>query len=90
MRSKRLGSRSSPGSEQQVVDQASFRGAAILSGRVAGCNDADVTASRAPIDLFAVANDEFARRLGLVGPDDWRRLTPCSEWDARALVNGSM
>ena len=34
-----------------------------------------------------VANDEFARRLRLVGPDDWRRPTPCSEWDVRALVN---
>lgn len=34
-----------------------------------------------------VANDEFARRLRLVGVDDWRRPTPCSEWDVRALVN---
>jgi uncharacterized protein (TIGR03086 family) len=34
-----------------------------------------------------VANDEFARRLRAVGPDDWRRSTPCSEWDVRALVN---
>jgi len=34
-----------------------------------------------------VANDEFARRLRLVGPSDWRRPTPCSEWDVRALVN---
>lgn len=34
-----------------------------------------------------MANDEFARRLRLVGPDDWRRPTPCSEWDVRALVN---
>jgi uncharacterized protein (TIGR03086 family) len=34
-----------------------------------------------------VANSEFARRLRLVGPDDWRRPTPCSEWDVRALVN---
>jgi uncharacterized protein (TIGR03086 family) len=33
------------------------------------------------------ANDEFARQLRLVGPDDWRRPTPCSEWDVRALVN---
>jgi uncharacterized protein (TIGR03086 family) len=37
--------------------------------------------------LLVVANDEFARRLRLVGPDDWRRPTPCSEWDVRALVN---
>jgi uncharacterized protein (TIGR03086 family) len=34
-----------------------------------------------------VANDEFARRLRLVVPDDWRRPTPCREWDVRALVN---
>jgi uncharacterized protein (TIGR03086 family) len=34
-----------------------------------------------------VANDEFARRLRLVGHDDWQRPTPCSEWDVRALVN---
>jgi uncharacterized protein (TIGR03086 family) len=54
---------------------------------VAGCNDADVTASREPIELLVVANDEFARRLRLVGSDDWRRPTPCSEWDVRALVN---
>lgn len=33
------------------------------------------------------AHDEFARRLRLVGPGDWRRPTPCSEWDVRALVN---
>jgi uncharacterized protein (TIGR03086 family) len=34
-----------------------------------------------------MANDEFARRLRLVGHDDWQRATPCSEWDVRALVN---
>jgi uncharacterized protein (TIGR03086 family) len=39
------------------------------------------------LELLLVANDEFARRLRLVGPDDWRRRTPCSEWDVRALVN---
>jgi uncharacterized protein (TIGR03086 family) len=46
-----------------------------------------VTGPIQPIDLLLVANDEFARRLRLVGPDDWRRPTPCSEWDVRALVN---
>lgn len=46
-----------------------------------------MTPSKDPIELLAGANDEFARRLGLVGPDDWRRPTPCSEWDVRALVN---
>jgi uncharacterized protein (TIGR03086 family) len=34
-----------------------------------------------------VANDEFAQRLRLVGPADWRRPTPCAEWDVRALVD---
>lgn len=58
-----------------------------LVGRVARCNDADVTASTEPIELLLRANDEFARRLRLVGPDDWRRPTPCSGWDVRALVN---
>ena len=58
-----------------------------LVGRVARCNDAEVTASREPIELLVVANDEFARRLRLVGPDGWRRPTPCSERDVRALVN---
>jgi uncharacterized protein (TIGR03086 family) len=45
-----------------------------------------VTGSRDPLELLLVANDEFGRRLRLVGPDDWRRPTPCSEWDVRALV----
>jgi uncharacterized protein (TIGR03086 family) len=58
-----------------------------LVGRAAECNDADVTASRDPIELLVVANDEFARRLRLIGADDWRRPTPCSEWNVRALVN---
>src|SRR5262249_54463117 len=30
---------------------------------------------------------EFERRLRLVGPEDWQRPTPCSEWDVRALAN---
>lgn len=46
-----------------------------------------MTASSEPIELLLVANGEFARRLRLVGPDDWRRPTPCSQWDVRALVN---
>jgi uncharacterized protein (TIGR03086 family) len=54
---------------------------------VAEGDDADVTASTDTLDLLVVANDEFARRLRLVGPNDWPRPTPCSEWDVRALVN---
>ena len=52
-----------------------------------GCDDANVTASRDAIELLVLANDEFAQRLRLVGPDDWQRPTPCTEWDVRALVN---
>jgi uncharacterized protein (TIGR03086 family) len=40
-----------------------------------------------PVGVLVRANDEFARRLALVGPDDWGRPTPCSEWDVRALVD---
>jgi uncharacterized protein (TIGR03086 family) len=50
-------------------------------------DDADVTLAMSPLELLVLANDEFARRLKLVEPDDWRRPTPCSEWDVRALVN---
>jgi uncharacterized protein (TIGR03086 family) len=54
---------------------------------VAEGDDADVTVSTDTLELLVVANDEFARRLSLVGADDWPRPTPCSEWDVRALVN---
>lgn len=54
---------------------------------MAECDDANVTASRDPLELLGIANDEFARRLRLIGPGDWRRPTPCSEWDVHALVN---
>lgn len=33
------------------------------------------------------ANAAFEQRLRLVGADDWSRPTPCSEWDAHALVH---
>lgn len=58
-----------------------------MSAEWPGATLPNVTASTDTIELLVVANDEFARRLRLVGPDDWRRSTPCSEWDVRALVN---
>lgn len=32
------------------------------------------------------ACDGFSRVVGLVQPDQWDRPTPCTDWDARALV----
>ncbi|MEU5259291.1 TIGR03086 family metal-binding protein [Amycolatopsis sp. NPDC021455] len=46
-----------------------------------------MTVPRDPLELLVVAHDEFGRRLRLVGAGDWRRPTPCSEWNVRALVN---
>jgi len=74
------------------VDRPASGGAGVggdlLVVWMAGCDDAGVIGSRRDwIKLLVVANDEFARRLQLVGPGDWRRPTPCSEWDVRALVN---
>jgi uncharacterized protein (TIGR03086 family) len=59
----------------------------ILVDRPAECHDVDVTASWEPVELLVVASEAFARRLRRVGRNDWRRPTPCSEWDVRALVN---
>ncbi len=39
------------------------------------------------LELLAVARLGFKRRLERVGPDDWARSTPCTEWDVRQLVN---
>src|SRR3954470_15963543 len=50
-------------------------------------NDAAVAVPGDPLELLVVANDEFAQRLRLVGPADWRRPTPCAERDVRALVD---
>jgi uncharacterized protein (TIGR03086 family) len=46
-----------------------------------------MVAPGSPVERLVVAHDEFARRLRLVGPGDWGRPTPCSEWDVRGLVN---
>lgn len=40
-----------------------------------------------PLDVLRRANEGFAQRLALVGPDQWTAPTPCTEWDVRALVN---
>jgi uncharacterized protein (TIGR03086 family) len=48
------------------------------------------TATRHPsphLATLVTANHGFADRLVLVGPDDWGRPTPCTEWDVRALVD---
>ncbi len=39
------------------------------------------------VPLFAKAVDEFARRVRVVGGDQWGAPTPDTEWDVRALVN---
>jgi len=39
------------------------------------------------VELLSRAGDGFAQRLALVQPDQWTALTPCTEWDVRALVN---
>src|SRR3954447_18954552 len=58
-----------------------------LSARAGECHDQNVTASKDPLQLLVLANEEFAQRLRLVAADDWGRPTPCTERDVRALVN---
>ena len=38
------------------------------------------------VDQHRRACDGFSRVAALVQPDQWERPTPCSEWDARELV----
>lgn len=38
------------------------------------------------IEAHRRACAEFSRVAALVPPDQWERPTPCSEWDARAVV----
>ncbi|GAA3591167.1 TIGR03086 family metal-binding protein [Kribbella ginsengisoli] len=47
----------------------------------------DMAGTAKTLVLLDVAIEEFARRLRLVGPGDWRRPTLCTEWDVRALVD---
>jgi uncharacterized protein (TIGR03086 family) len=37
--------------------------------------------------VLSTAIAGFSTGLAAVGPGDWTRPTPCSEWDVRALVN---
>lgn len=42
------------------------------------------------MDMFEAlgrSRTEFEKRLPLISADHWRRPTPCTEWDIRALVN---
>ncbi|GAA4544447.1 TIGR03086 family metal-binding protein [Amycolatopsis samaneae] len=41
----------------------------------------------ATVTLFLLAGKGFERRLRKVRQDQWRRPTPCTEWNVRALVN---
>jgi uncharacterized protein (TIGR03086 family) len=39
-----------------------------------------------PITLYQRAADEFGAQTAAVGPADWDRPTPCTDWDVRLLV----
>jgi uncharacterized protein (TIGR03086 family) len=39
------------------------------------------------LQLLAMARLGFTQRLELVGADDWKRPTPCTDWNVRQLVN---
>jgi uncharacterized protein (TIGR03086 family) len=39
------------------------------------------------VELHRRAAGHFGDKVLAVGPDQWARPTPCSEWDVRALVN---
>jgi uncharacterized protein (TIGR03086 family) len=38
------------------------------------------------IEMYRRSVEEFGRRVMAIGPDDWSRPTPCSEWVVRDLV----
>ena len=40
----------------------------------------------AAIDMYRRAVEAFGQRVMAVGPDDWARPTPCSEWTVRDLA----
>ena len=46
-----------------------------------------VTMTEPVIEALSLARRELGRRLDAVGPDDWTKPTPCTEWDTRQLVN---
>src|SRR5438477_10147734 len=38
------------------------------------------------IELYRRAVEGFGQQVMAIGPDDWGRATPCSEWSVRDLV----
>jgi uncharacterized protein (TIGR03086 family) len=38
------------------------------------------------IDMYRRSVEEFGQRLMAIGPDDWARRTPCTDWSVRDLV----
>jgi uncharacterized protein (TIGR03086 family) len=46
-----------------------------------------VTAALDAHEVHRRAAAEFDARVAAIGDDDWRRPTPCEEWDVRAVVH---
>lgn len=40
-----------------------------------------------PVPRFVAAAEAFGVLVDEIGPDDWRRETPCDDWDVAALVD---
>jgi uncharacterized protein (TIGR03086 family) len=38
------------------------------------------------IEMYHRSVEGFGQRVMAIGPDDWQRATPCSEWNVRDLV----
>jgi uncharacterized protein (TIGR03086 family) len=38
------------------------------------------------IEMYRRSVEDFGQRVMAVGPDDWQRATPCTEWNVRDLV----
>ena len=39
------------------------------------------------VELYRRASEGFIARVHAIQPEDWRRSTPCTDWDVRALVH---